>query len=66
MADFYQTDLIITLHRLGNPGLERLESELKEYSRQRPIALVLPALVTEFQGEAIKGIVAELKKGRYQ
>ena len=65
MADFYQTDLIITLHRLGNPGLERLESELKEYSRQRPIALVLPALVTEFQGEAIKGIVAELKKVRY-
>ncbi|MCC6545161.1 MAG: glycosyl transferase [Nitrospirae bacterium] len=65
MADFYQTDLIITLHRLGSPGLERIESELMEYSRQRPIALVLPALVTEFQGEAIKGIIAELKKVKY-
>src|SRR3990170_8724009 len=65
MADFYQNDLIITLHRLGNPGLERIESELREFSRQRPIALVLPALVTEFQGEAIKGIIAELKKVRY-
>ena len=65
MADFYQTDLIITLHRLGYPGLERIESELREFSRQRPIALVLPALVTEFQGEAIKGIIAELKKVRY-
>ncbi len=65
MADFYQTDLIITLHRLGNPGLERVESELIEYTKQRPIALVLPALVTEFDGEAIKGIIAELKKVRY-
>src|SRR3990172_7167371 len=65
MADFYQNDLIITLHRLGNPGVERVESELMEFTRQRPIALVLPALVTEFEGEAIKGIVAELKKVRY-
>src|SRR3989338_10192074 len=65
MADFYQNDLIITLHRLGNPGLERIESELMEFTRQRPIALVIPALVTEFEGEAIKGIVAELKKVRY-
>lgn len=65
MADFYQTDLIITLHRLGSPGLERVESELREFSRQRPIALVLPALVTEFQRDAIKGIIAELKKVRY-
>ena len=65
MADFYQTDLIITLHRLGYPGLERIESELREFSRQRPVALVLPALVTEFQNEAIKGIIAELKKVRY-
>ena len=65
MADFYQNDLIITLHRLGNPGLERIESELREFSRQRPVALVLPALVTEFQNEAIKGIIAELKKVRY-
>ncbi len=65
MADFYQNDLIITLHRLGNPGIERIESELMEFTRQRPVALVLPALVTEFEGEAIKGIVAELKKVRY-
>lgn len=65
MADFYQTDLIITLHRLGRPGLERIESEIFEFSKQRPIALVLPALYTEFQGEAIKGIIEELKKVRY-
>lgn len=65
MSDFHQTDLIITLHRLGRPGLERIEAELVEFSKQRPIALVLPALYTEFQGEAIKGIIEELKKVRY-
>src|SRR3990167_3912837 len=65
MADFHQTDLIITLHRLGRPSLERIEAELVEFSKQRPIALVLPALYTEFQGEAIKGIIEELKKVRY-
>src|SRR3990172_6663813 len=65
MADFHQTDPIITLHKLGRPGLERIESEMVEFSKQRPIALVLPALYTEFQAEAIKGIIEELKKVRY-
>ncbi len=65
MADFYQSGIIITLHRLGRPSLERTESELFEFSKQRPIALVLPALYTEFQAQAIKGIVEELKKVRY-
>ncbi len=65
MSDFYQTDRIITLHRLGRPSLERIEAEVIEFSKQRPIALVLPALYTEFQTEAIKGIIEELKKVRY-
>ena len=65
MADFYQSGIIITLHKLGRPSLERTESELFEFSRQRPMALVLPALHTEFQAQAIKGIVEELKKVRY-
>ncbi|MBI2412102.1 MAG: glycosyl transferase [Deltaproteobacteria bacterium] len=65
MSDFYQTDIITTLHRLGRPGLERLESELQDFSRQRPLALVLPALYSEFEAEALRGIVEELKKVRY-
>jgi glucosyl-3-phosphoglycerate synthase len=65
MADFHQTEPIITLHRLGRPGLERIESEMVEFSKQRPIALVLPALYIEFQAEAIKGIIEELKKVKY-
>lgn len=65
MSDFYQTDIITTLHRLGRPSLERIESELVGFSKQRPVTLVLPALYTEFQADAIKGIVEELKKVRY-
>lgn len=65
MSDFFQNGIITTLHRLGRPGLERLESELLEYSRLRSTALVLPALYSEFEGPAMPRIVAELAKVRY-
>lgn len=65
MSDFYQTGIITTLHRLGKPSLERLEGELEQFSCQRPVALVLPALYTEFEGPAMPGIVQELAKVRY-
>ena len=65
MADFYQTGVITTLHRLGKPSLDRLEGELEQFTRQRPIALVLPALYSEFEGPAMPGIVQELSKVRY-
>ena len=65
MSDFYQTGIITTLHSLGKPSLERIEGELLQFSRQRPIALVLPALYSEFEGTAMPGIVQELAKVRY-
>ncbi|MDA8422986.1 MAG: glycosyl transferase [Nitrospiraceae bacterium] len=65
MTDFYQTGIITTLHSLGKPSLERLESELTDFSKTRPIALVLPALYSEFEGPAMPGIVRELAKVRY-
>ncbi len=65
MSDFYQTGIITTLHNIGKSSLERLESELLEYSRSRPVALVLPALYSEFEGPAMPGIVAELAKVKY-
>jgi hypothetical protein len=37
MADFYQTGVIATFHRFGNIDLKRMESELTEFSRHRPI-----------------------------
>ncbi|TAN44013.1 MAG: glycosyl transferase [Nitrospirae bacterium] len=65
MADFYQTGIITTLHRLGKPSLERIESELVGYSKTRPVALVLPALYSEFEGKAMPKIIDELAKVTY-
>ncbi|OGS93092.1 MAG: glycosyl transferase [Gallionellales bacterium GWE2_58_10] len=65
MSDFYQTGNITTLHQLGKPSLERLESELLGFAKTRPIALVLPALYSEFEGPAMPGIVQELTKVKY-
>lgn len=66
MADFYQTGVIATLHRFNKPGrLESLERELAVYSRQRPIALVLPALYKEFEGPAMPHIIEQLKGAHY-
>ncbi len=65
MSDFYQTGVITTLHNLGKPSLERLEAELREHSVVRPVALVLPALYSEFEGPAMPKIVEELAKVKY-
>jgi glucosyl-3-phosphoglycerate synthase len=65
MSDFYQTGIITTLHQIGKSSLERIESELREFSKSRPIALVLPALFSEFEGQAMPGIVQELAKVKY-
>ena len=65
MSDFYQTGCVTTLHRLNPDGLPRLEAELRRYSRVRPIGLVLPALYTEFETPAMRGIVDELARVDY-
>jgi glucosyl-3-phosphoglycerate synthase len=65
MADFHQTGIITSLHRLGREDLPRLERELVEYSADRPIALVLPSLFAEVRGPALRGIVDELASVPY-
>ncbi len=65
MADFHQTGVISTLHRLGNVDLKRLETELEAFAYQMPIALVLPCLYTELQGSALPGILKELQSVKY-
>jgi glucosyl-3-phosphoglycerate synthase len=65
MADFHQSGVISTLHRLGVPDLPRLESELVSYSSQRPIGLVLPTLFSEIHGPALKEIVEVLARVPY-
>ena len=65
MADFYQHGIITTMQKLGDRGDHALDKELEKISRKRPIALLLPALVSEFDSPAISGILAELKKVNY-
>ena len=65
MADFYQTGVVATFHRFGPVNLERIEGELQEFNRHRPIALVLPSLYTELEGPAIKKIIEEIKEVSY-
>ena len=65
MSDFYQTGVVATFHRLGRADSGKIESELTWYSHERPIALVLPSLYIELGGDALKGIVRELKGVKY-
>ncbi|MEI6340056.1 MAG: glycosyl transferase, partial [Verrucomicrobiota bacterium] len=65
MADFFQDGSIATLHRLGPPRVEQLESELLEFSKQTPIALVLPCHVSELGTPALHGIIRELQQVCY-
>ncbi len=65
MGDFHQAGVMATFHKLGEPNLEKIEAELSWYSQDRPIALVLPSLYSELEGNALKGIIRLLKDVRY-
>ena len=65
MTDFSQIGSITTLHRLGNPNLERLEGHLIDYAESQPIALVLPCLYSELEGPALGKIIEQLKHVPY-
>jgi len=65
MGDFYQNGIITTLHNLADRPLEELERELQEFSSRRPMALILPSLYSELEGEALPRIVDELVKVPY-
>ena len=65
MADFFQTGVVTTLHRLKPNHIERLEADLEKFSRTKPVGLVLPALFTEFESPAMQLIVSELRRVRY-
>jgi glucosyl-3-phosphoglycerate synthase len=65
MADFFQTGAIATLHRLGQPRVARMETELENFSLETPIALILPCHVRELGTVALRRIVRELKSVTY-
>lgn len=65
MGDFFQNGVITTVHKIRERPIAELESELKQFSRTRPLALVLPSLYSELQGTALPKIIDELQKIEY-
>lgn len=65
MSDFCQNAVITTLQKLNARPVENLEAELKKISWKRKMVLLLPALVSEFDGEAMPRIIEELKQVEY-
>lgn len=65
MADFFQPGIVTTLHRLRRETPERIERELEGFAAHKPIGLVLPALYSEFETPAMRGIVDNLRNVSY-
>ena len=65
MGDFYQNGIITTLHNLVDRSVEDLEAELLKFSERRPMALVLPSLFSELEGDALPAIIDEIAKVKY-
>ena len=65
MADFHQNGIITTLHKLSHRSLEEMEAELVHFSTSRPMALILPSLFSELEGEALPRIISELQHVPY-
>ena len=62
MSDFYQHRLVTTLHQLADPNFNDQQEQLKEYTKEKPITLVMPALYSEVEGPALPRILDHLEK----
>jgi len=60
MPDFFQHARLPTLHHLADTDLLVREGELAAWTKDRPMALLLPALYAEFQKPALPRILAEI------
>ncbi len=60
MADFHQNGIVTTLHNLVDRPTEDLEKELVKFSKNRPMALILPSLFSELEGEALPNIIKQI------
>jgi len=65
VSDFAQTGLICTLQRLNDTHLARVESELNEIARSRPIGLVLPCHGRDLEQPAFTRLVDELRGAEF-
>jgi len=65
MADFSQDGVITTLQKIKDRPVKDINVELKAISKKRKMVLLLPALVSEFERDAMSTIIRELMGVRY-
>ncbi len=65
MADFYQNGIITTLHNLNQRGVDELEAELRQFSKSRPMSVILPSLYSELEGDALPAILKQISEVDY-
>ena len=65
MPDFYQHDLITTIHDLRTGSLDRLEDMLRVATEDSKIGLVLPVTASDMRAEPFDVIVRELQHADY-
>jgi glucosyl-3-phosphoglycerate synthase len=65
MPDFYQHDLVTTIHDLRTGQIERLEEMLREATQHNPIGLVLPVTASDMRAAPFDKIVKELVGADY-
>ena len=53
------------MHNFSNRSYEDLEKELLDFSKFRPITLILPSLYSELQGLALPKIISEISKVKF-
>ena len=65
ISDFYQNGIVATLHNFSDRKYDELEKELIDYSKFRPITLILPSLYSELKGKALPKIIEEISKVKF-
>ena len=62
MADFYQHARVPTLHHLAHADSSARESEMLDWAKNKPVALLLPALYAECERPALPRILEEVSQ----
>lgn len=65
MSDVFQSGSIASLHNLGLRDVASMEHELLRLSKRRKMTLIIPALYSELEKEALTQIVSELSQVPY-
>jgi len=65
MTDFFQNGIITTMHNLCDRPVAELNEDLLRFSKERPMALILPCLYSELGHPALADIVSKLAEAPY-